>query len=117
LNYTTIQTAIDANETLDGHTILVDAGIYYEHVYMDKQISLIGENRTTAIIDGHGTGHVISVYSNFVAVRGFTIQQSGFFTGLPSGIEIGALNSTIIDNIVISNKGGISLLFWRQSHR
>jgi len=111
LNYTTIQEAIDAPETLNGHTISVDSGIYFEHVYINKSISLVGENRSTTIIDGNDTGTVIAVYADFAMVRGFSIQHSGFFVGLPSGIEVGSSNCTIIDNIIVLNKGGISLLF------
>jgi parallel beta-helix repeat protein len=115
MDYLTIQKAINAPETLDGHTILVDAGIYHEHVFINKSISLIGENRSSTIIDGNGTGNVISIYSDFVTVRGFTIQNSGFFVGLPGGIEIGASNCTIDNNIITFNKGGISLL-WGGNH-
>jgi len=44
LNYTTIQDAINANETLDGQTILVDEGTCYENVVVNKTISLMGAN-------------------------------------------------------------------------
>ena len=115
LDYLTIQKAINAPETLDGHTILVDAGIYYDHVFISKSISLIGENRSTTVIDGNETGNVVSINSDFVTVRGFTIQNSGFFVGLPSGIEMGASNCTINNNIITFNKGGISLL-WGGNH-
>ena len=40
-NYTTIQEAIDAAETSNGHTIFVEEGTYYEHVVVNKSISLI----------------------------------------------------------------------------
>jgi parallel beta-helix repeat protein len=111
LTYLTIQSAMDAHETLDGQTILVHAGAYYEHVFINKSISLIGENRSTTVIDGNGTGNVVTIYSDFVTVSGFTIQNSGFFLGLPSGIEMGSANCTISNCDITSNKGGIALLF------
>ena len=110
-DYEKIQWAI--GNASDGDTIFVRADTYYERVTISKSISLIGENRSTSIIDGNGTGTVVSIYSNFVTVRGFTIQNSGFpFAGLPSGIEMGGFsNCTITNNIITSNKGGIALLF------
>ena len=60
-NFDTIQEAIDDSDTLNGHTIQVDAGIYYEHVFVDKSISLIGEDRNTTVIDGYGSFNTIYV--------------------------------------------------------
>ena len=40
LNYTTIQEAIDANETSDGHTIFVEHGTYLEHIVVNKSLTL-----------------------------------------------------------------------------
>jgi aminopeptidase YwaD len=112
--YEKIQWAI--GNASDGDTIFVRADTYYERVTISKSISLIGENRSTSIIDGNGTGTVVSIYSNFVTVRGFTIQNSGFpFAGGPSGIEVGASNCTINNNVITFNKGGISL-FWGGKH-
>ena len=39
-NYDTIQAAIDAPQTLGGHTIMVHGGTYYEHVLIDKSYPL-----------------------------------------------------------------------------
>ena len=52
LGYETIQEAVDAPETLDGHTIFAEAGTYYENIVVNKPVSLFGENRDTTIIDG-----------------------------------------------------------------
>jgi len=79
LNYTTIQQAINAPETLNGHTILVDEGIYYEHVVISKSVSLIGKNKTETIIDGTGLAvgtNAVDVYAPSVTISGFTIQNS-----------------------------------------
>jgi pectin methylesterase-like acyl-CoA thioesterase len=53
LNYTTIQEAIDASETMDGHTIKVDSGTYYEHISIEKSITLVGEDSDATVIDGN----------------------------------------------------------------
>jgi parallel beta-helix repeat protein len=105
LNYDTIQAAIDAPQTLDGHTILVDAGTYYEHVVVDKSISLNGENRDTTVIDGNGTGNVINVTSHHVSVTGFTIQNG------TNGILINTSNyNTISGNNLKNNSIGIHIV-------
>ena len=75
--YDSIQEAIDAPQTLDGHTILVGAGTYYEHVTVNKAIFLVGENRSTVILDGNNTGTVLRVASDNVSVREFTVQNGG----------------------------------------
>ena len=49
--YSTIQAAI--NHANDGDTISVRAGVYYEHVVVNKTVALVGENKETAVIDGN----------------------------------------------------------------
>ena len=105
-NYDTIQAAIDAPQTSYGHTILVDAGTYYEHLVVDKSISLVGENRSTTVIDGNGTGNVIviDITANHVNVTGFTIRNG------TNGIFINWSDYNIISgNIVTDNLHGFHL--------
>jgi parallel beta-helix repeat protein len=104
LNYTTIQEAIDANETLNGHTIKVDTGIYYEHVVINKSVSLIGQNRSSTIIDGNFTGTVVWAKANKVTIMEFTIRagQTGIFLDHSS-------NSKIARNTFASNGDGTFL--------
>jgi len=84
LSYATIQDAIDANETLNGDTIRVDAGIYYEHITISRAIRLVGESPESTIIDGNNTGSVIDLgvhstppYTNNVSISNFTIRNAG----------------------------------------
>jgi len=104
-----IQEAV--NSAQQGDTIFVHAGTYYEHVVVSKSLLLIGENRNTTVIDGNGTGTVVSVYSNLVTVRGFTIQNSG--SDLQSkGIYVHHSNgSNICHNIIVNNGVGIALKY------
>ena len=104
LNYTTIQEAIDAAETLDGHTILVDEGVYYEHVVANKSLTLIGQNRSSTIIDGNFSGIVFSIKANKISIMEFTIRlgQTGIFLDHSN-------NSKIARNIFTSNGNGTFL--------
>lgn len=104
LNYATIQEAIDSTETLDGHTIHVDAGTYYENVVVHKTLSLIGDNRTSIIIDGRGRDNVVYVKANNVVISGFTVQNGN------RGIWLFySQNCTISGNNANDNAYGIEL--------
>jgi len=108
-NYAAIQEAIDDPDTSNGHIIFAESGIYYEHVAINKSISLIGENKNTTVIDGEGYGSVARIRADNVNMTGFTLQNSG--SEWPdSGIRILDFhNITISDNILRSNYDGIFL--------
>jgi len=97
-NFSTIQEAINDNETLDGHTIQVDSGTYYEHAIVNKALTLIGEDKYNTIIDGSGVDRVIDVTSDNVKVSGFTLQHGN------EGIHLeDSCNNIITYNIVTNN--------------
>jgi parallel beta-helix repeat protein len=128
LDYATIQEAIDANDTSNGHTIRVDAGIYQENVVVSKSIALIGGNRETTIIDGGAIRDVVRVSAHNVTISGFTMRN-GYLKGIDVsncdgskitnnvisgniGYGIQILNSssnTVTGNVLYSNSNGISL--------
>jgi parallel beta-helix repeat protein len=97
-NYDTIQAAIDSALTIDGNTILVDMGIYREHVAVGKTLSIVGANLGNTVIDGNGTGTVISVEADNVKVESFTIRN-----GSESGIRLTDGNCIQIKNNKITN--------------
>jgi len=120
LGYATIQEAINANETQDGHTIYVEAGTYYEHVTINKSIALIGEDRSTTAIDGGRNGTVVLVIANNTMISEFTIRESGekFVYGEPAlwcGIMVGGYE-TFFENVTIMNNhirnNYIGVLLW-----
>jgi len=76
LDYPTMQMAINANETSDGNTIVVDVGVYYEHVYVNKSLTLIGKNRNTTIIDSGGVFRCFIVTAEKVRITNFTAQNA-----------------------------------------
>ena len=96
-SYTTIQEAIDkANE---GDTIFVRATTYYEHVIVDKALSIVGENKDGTIIDGEGAGTVVDIRANNVILSNFTIQNAdvGIWLWYSHG-------SNLTGNIVSNNR-------------
>jgi len=104
LNYTTIQEAIHAAETLGGHTIFVEEGIYYEHLLINKSISLIGENKNNTTLDGEGVETIIKIEADNVTINNFSINNG--YTGLSA---YSVSNTTIQDNSINNNTYGISL--------
>ena len=75
-----IQDAI--NSAQSGDTIFVYNGTYYEHVVVNKSVSLIGEDKHNTIIDGNGTYRVIEVTASNVKIINFTIRRSGGHMGI-----------------------------------
>lgn len=115
-NYSTIQSAI--NNASDGDTIFIYNGMYYEHILINKSISLIGENRDSTIIDG---GHqsqisVVRIMTSPFHIGNLTIQNEDW-----DGIEAGCLgmqytmsNSTICNCRILKTHTGV--LFWNSSN-
>jgi len=102
--YDTIQAAIDAPQTLDGHTILAEAGTYYEHLFVNKSISLAGEDRDTTVIVGNGTDSVIKIAAYQVNVTGFTIRNG------TKGVYIEESDLNVISgNLIADNQQGICI--------
>ena len=128
-DFHTIQEAV--NNATSGDIIYVYNGTYYENIVVDKSVSLVGEDRDSTIIDGNGTGTVISITAHNVNIKGFTIKgsgtlpsNSGIFARAFSGNEISHNNITnnndgihfelssgnvISDNIISTNNDGIFL--------
>jgi parallel beta-helix repeat protein len=74
-DYPTVQEAI--NNANEGDTVFVKNGTYYEQVVVDKKlVSLIGENPETTIFDGNYTGDVMTIVSDNVSIKGFTIKHA-----------------------------------------
>jgi parallel beta-helix repeat protein len=107
-NYMTIQAAIDAPETLDGHTIVVDAGDYTEHVEVYKSLSIIGAGpelcymRVPVVI----SENTIDVVADDVTVKGFKVESVADY----SGIFLDSVRHCDIENNVLTGEGsGITL--------
>ena len=106
-NYTTIQEAI--NNASSGATIFVRKGTYYEHLVINKTITLIGEDSNSTVIDGYETDNVIHIRANNVTIKSFTVRNSGMYL---YGILVDHYKgNVIINNKVIYNYEGIGLLY------
>jgi len=115
LTYLTIQSAIDASETLNGHTLWIKSGVYHENVIVYKSLTLIGENRLTTIIDSDNVGTVLCVNADNINIADFTIRNSGS-SSPPYGDDCGVfLNHTTGSNmshcLITDNRIGIYLFY------
>lgn len=99
-DYSTIQSAIDQASV--GDTILVRKGVYNGTLYMDKPLSLIGENSQTTVITASGS----SMFTRYIIVIGSSVTVSGF-TILGSDLSgiyaSGDLNNDLFDCKIIGN--------------
>ena len=97
-DYTKIQDAINAAST--GDTIVVKPGTYKEHLGVDKQVTLKGENYP--IVDGEGTETVIWVIVDGVRIDGFkVIRCDPAQENTRWGIGVVA-NECVINNCIFS---------------
>jgi predicted outer membrane repeat protein len=90
-----------------GDIIRVKAGVYTENLYINKNITLIGENQENTVIDGNHQSNCVTVSKSTVHIVGFTIKNgieplnSRSHGGGIRNVEGGILtveNSTITDN-------------------
>lgn len=59
----------------DGDVVKVPAGVWHEHVTLDKAVSLQGA--PGAILDGGGRGTIVTVTASGASIRGLTLRNSG----------------------------------------
>jgi len=113
-DFSTIQAAVDA--ATPGDIVDVAAGTYPENVEVVKSVNLIGADRDTTIIDGSGTGIVVTITASDVKLSGFTIKNSGTDINANGGVVIvnaGASETTgvtIEKNIITSNAIGVAVM-------
>ena len=107
-DYATIQSAIDAVSS--GYTILVRDGTYDEHIVVNKQLTIQGENGAeSVIIDNSSSGnqHVVHITSNNVNITGCTIQ--GATIGDVAGLYVEGNNGIFLNNVISGCNYGLYL--------
>ena len=108
--FLTIQAAIAAECTLDGHHIFVKNGQYDEHVCIYKSLVMQGEGIEETSIDGSSCGTVVKIMDDDVMLTGFTIKGSGNDTH-DAGVKVEASDDLITENIIKENYQGIILTY------
>jgi parallel beta-helix repeat protein len=109
VKYPSIQSAID--NAAEGDTIFVSAGLYYEHLEVNKSISLIGENQRSTIIDGTSNGTIFKVSADNVSVAHFTMRYCGCVCEGYYGVKVeeNCKNVSIRNNNITLNGLGIRM--------
>jgi parallel beta-helix repeat protein len=106
-DFTTIQEAIDDVIVIDGDTIIVRDGTYYEIIdFLGKAITVQSENGpSTTIIDGGATGPVVAFLNGEGAesvLDGFTITNG--LSSFGGGISAMENSPTILNCIITGNE-------------
>jgi nitrous oxidase accessory protein len=92
----------------DGDTIEVPAGVYREHIRIDKPLTLVARGRV--VIDGGGSGDIVEITAPGVTLRGFTIRDTGIDLDKENaGVRVLAPRATIEGNVLEDILFGIDL--------
>jgi len=102
-DYPTIQAAVNAAGA--GDTIEVSHGLYRESVWVDKSLTIIGQDKSSTIVDGSQSGYAFWLSTDGVTISGFTIRDCSNY-GVYAYYSGG---HTIDDNIFLDNVYGVYL--------
>jgi parallel beta-helix repeat protein len=109
-DFSSIQDAIDSPQLVDGDTVFVHSGTYYERVVINKAISLVGADSSSTIIDGEELDNCITLNQvNGGEIKNFTVKNGS------RGIMLRACEDIVIDgNVILENDD--SGLYLEDSH-
>jgi len=109
-DYAKIQWVVDNASA--GDTIIVRDGTYYENVIVNKQLTIKSENGSdNCIVDGGGSGSVITLNADGITIEGFTVRNSGSWPDAGAGIKVVSNANKIACNSITNNYYGIDLWF------
>ena len=103
-NFSTIQDAICAPNTYDGHIIEVKPGTYNENIIVNKSLTIrstSGDPATTIVNATNSNNHVFEVTANYVNILGFSI--TGAMEKGKAGVYLNGTSSCNISKNNISN--------------
>ena len=112
-NYTRIQDAINASNTGDTVYVYNDSSPYYEHLVIEKPLSLVGEDARSTEINGSLLGSsldTINIIGDHVIISGFSITDNhGYY--YQAAVKVSGDNVILSDCIIQGNEWvGISLV-------
>ena len=106
-DYNSIQLAVNAAR--DGDTILVGAGRYYEGVFVNKSVAIIGESPATTTVYGtvegyesSSSGNPFYIFANNVVIANLSIRQGDEYHG---AIRASSSENMVVKNNVVSEGG------------
>jgi nitrous oxidase accessory protein len=94
-----------------GDIIEVYSGVYYEHVNINKQLTLRGVG--IPVLDATASGSAITLSADGVILEGFRTINSGQWPGegaKEAGIKIISRNNTVMNNNASNNSNGIFIV-------
>jgi len=98
------------NQFSAGDTIQVAPGIYYEHVVVNKSLTIVGENPQTTIVDGTANGTIFYLEGSNIYISGFTMRNAGNYCAIVSEREIVTSDyHRISNNIITTSLYGVYL--------
>ncbi|MBA3045437.1 MAG: right-handed parallel beta-helix repeat-containing protein [Candidatus Thermoplasmatota archaeon] len=98
IKYSTIQSAIDAASS--GNILDVWFGTYNENIVIDIPLTIRGNGSANTLIDGGGSGTVVSIKANGVVMKGFTVTG-----GTTVGIHLYTVQNCRIENNTVEVNG------------
>jgi len=100
-NYSTIQDAIDNASDDDMVFVYDNSSPYYENIVVGKSINLIGEDKSTTVIDAQKNGTPVKIVADGCLVTGFTILNCE--NQISQNWEDAVIKIDLGDNVIIED--------------